>query len=150
MARPITVKTLTADDRADWEPLFRAYVRFYQAAVPDDVIAATFARAVAAADGMHGLLARDARGVAVGMAMLVFHRSTWSPTWYCYLEDLYVAETARGQGVARALFAAIYEQADRRGATRTYWATMSDNHRARMLYDQVGELTPFVQYRRGD
>ena len=97
---------------------------------------------------MLALIAVDAKGQALGIAALVFHRSTWSATWYCYLEDLFVASAARGLGVGRALIEATYAEADRRGATRTYWATQDTNATARGLYDRVGRLTEFVQYRR--
>jgi GNAT superfamily N-acetyltransferase len=97
---------------------------------------------------MLALIATDEEGRAAGIANLVFHRSTWSATWYCYLEDLFVAQEARGKGVGRALIEATYAEADRRGASRTYWATQEKNAKARALYDRVGGLTEFVQYRR--
>jgi GNAT superfamily N-acetyltransferase len=78
----------------------------------------------------------------------VFHPSTWSPTAYCYLEDLFVAREARHHGTGEALIEAVYKEADKRGATRTYWATKEDNATARRLYDRVAKLSPFVQYRR--
>jgi GNAT superfamily N-acetyltransferase len=78
----------------------------------------------------------------------VFHPSTWSPTAYCYLEDLFVGREARHHGTGRALIEAVYKEADKRGATRTYWATKEDNRTARRLYDRVATLSPFVQYRR--
>jgi GNAT superfamily N-acetyltransferase len=145
----IDIRPIQDTDAADWDRLFRAYIDFYRAAVPDDVIASTWGRALAGIDGLHGLIAVDvASGAALGIATLVFHRSTWSPTWYCYLEDLYVEGSTRGRGVGRALIEASYAEADRRGATRTYWATQEGNDVARRLYDEVGELTEFVQYRR--
>jgi GNAT superfamily N-acetyltransferase len=147
----LTIRPVTAGDADEWERLFRAYIAFYRASVPDDVIALTWRRALAGEDGLHGLIAIAAKsGAALGVATLVFHRSTWSPTWYCYLEDLFVDPAARGRGVGGALIAATYAEADRRGATRTYWATQAGNAAARRLYDQVGELTEFVQYRRRD
>jgi GNAT superfamily N-acetyltransferase len=94
------------------------------------------------------LVAADEAGRALGIAALVFHRSTWSPSWYCYLEDLFVAPAARGTGIGRALIEATYAEADRRGASRTYWATQEKNETARTLYDRLGQLTDFVQYRR--
>jgi GNAT superfamily N-acetyltransferase len=78
----------------------------------------------------------------------VFHRSTWSPTTYCYLEDLYVDRGVRRHGTGRALIEAVYKEADKRGSTRTYWATKADNRQARRLYDRVSSLSDFVQYRR--
>jgi GNAT superfamily N-acetyltransferase len=97
---------------------------------------------------MMALVATDEAGRAVGIAELVFHRSTWSPTGYCYLEDLFVAPGARGNGVGRALIEATYAEADRRRATRTYWTTQGKNATARALYDRLAQLTDFVQYRR--
>ncbi|MFN0219728.1 MAG: N-acetyltransferase family protein [Hyphomicrobium sp.] len=145
----IVIRPIQEGDAADWNRLFRAYIEFYCATVPDDVIGSTWRRALAGADGLHGLIAlNNGSGEALGIATLVFHRSTWSPTWYCYLEDLYVEGSARGRGVGRALIEAIYAEADRRDATRTYWATQEGNKVARRLYDEVGELTEFVQYRR--
>ena len=67
---------------------------------------------------------------------------------YCYLEDLFVTPEARGLGVGRALIEGVYAEADLRGADRTYWATQEQNATARKLYDSIGTLTEFVQYRR--
>jgi GNAT superfamily N-acetyltransferase len=61
---------------------------------------------------------------------------------------LFVDPAARGKGVGRALIEAVYDEADNRGATCTYWATMGNNATARRLYDGLATLSPFVQYRR--
>lgn len=144
----VSVRPIVASDEQAWVRLFRDYIAFYKASVPEDVIAQTWRRLLGQEDNMMALIARDDKGQALGIAALVFHRSTWSPTWYCYLEDLFVAPEARGQGVGRALIEATYAEADRRGVNRTYWATQDDNATARKLYDRVGQLTEFVQYRR--
>jgi GNAT superfamily N-acetyltransferase len=145
---PIRVRPIVAADKPEWLQLFRAYIAFSQENVPDDVVERTWRRLLAQDDGMLALIATDEEGRAAGIANLVFHRSTWSATWYCYLEDLFVAQEARGKGVGRALIEATYAEADRRGASRTYWATQEKNAKARALYDRVGGLTEFVQYRR--
>jgi len=137
-----------ASDKDAWLKLFRDYIVFYNASIPEDIIAQTWRRLLNQEDNMMALVAVDDAGQAVGIAALVFHRSTWSATWYCYLEDLFVAPEARGLGVGRALIEATYAEADRRGADRIYWATQESNATARKLYDRVGSLTEFVQYRR--
>ncbi len=144
----VSVRPVGPSDEQAWLKLFRDYIAFYKASVPESVIALTWRRLLGQEDNMMALIACDGEGRALGIAALVFHRSTWSPTWYCYLEDLFVASEARGQGVGRALIEAIYAEADRRGVDRTYWATQDDNATARKLYDRVGQLTEFVQYRR--
>lgn len=148
MPADILVRELQAKDLTAWTDLFRRYIDFYRAEVADDVIAATWQRIISKSDGMVGFIAETAEGQPLGIANVVFHASTWSPTAYCYLEDLFVDPAARGGGAGRALIEAVYAEADRRKATRTYWATASDNAVARRLYDRIGKLSPFVQYRR--
>jgi GNAT superfamily N-acetyltransferase len=144
----VSVRPVVANDEEAWLKLFRDYIIFYEANVPEAIIAQTWRRLLNREDNMMALIAFDDEGQAVGIAALVFHRSTWSANWYCYLEDLFVAPEVRGSGVGKALIDAVYAEADRRGADRTYWATQDHNATARKLYDRVGKLTEFVQYRR--
>lgn len=147
-ASPITVRPLRPNDHGAWLDLFAGYIRFYEETVPDDVIALTWQRLLGDDGELAGLVAQDGDGRVVGLVHAILHRSTWSPTWYCYLEDLFVAPAARGLGIGQALIEATAELAKARGATRLYWATKHDNATARRLYDRVAALTPFVQYSR--
>jgi GNAT superfamily N-acetyltransferase len=145
----VHVRRLEARDKPAWLALFRGYIAFYQATVPDTVIETTWARLLAQEpDFPMALVAVDDADRPVGLAHALFHRSTWSPTWYCYLEDLYVDPARRGQGAGRALIEAVYAEADARGCTRTYWVTQETNAMARALYDRLARTAPFVQYRR--
>jgi len=146
----LRVRRLDQRDRCAWQALFRDYIDFYRASVPENVLDLTWSRLMDSSSGMVGLCAVDARDQPIGLALLVFHLSTWSATTYCYLEDLYVAPMARGRGAGRMLIDAVYAEADARGATRTYWVTEIENDTARRLYDQVAAQSPFVQYRRSD
>jgi GNAT superfamily N-acetyltransferase len=142
------IRPLAAADFAPWEQLWLAYLRFYRADVSNDVTAATFRRLCDQTDGMIGLVAVDEQGALVGLAHLVFHPSTWSADPYCYLEDLFVAPAARGTGTAAQLLEAVFAEAHRRGAARTYWETQEFNAPARSLYDKVAHRTSFVVYER--
>lgn len=145
----IRVRRLEAKDKAAWLPLFKGYIAFYKASIADDVIETTWGRLLSGGEGFHiGLVAVDGSDVPVGIAHVLFHRSTWSPTCYCYLEDLFVDPARRGGGIGRALIDAVYAEADARKATRTYWATQEFNYPARTLYDTVATKSPFIQYRR--
>ena len=141
-------RALTAADYEAWLPLWHAYLRFYRAEVSAEVTAATFGRLCDPASGLAGLVAEDGDGGLTGLAHLVFHPSTWSTEPYCYLEDLYVSAAARGTGTARDLLDAVFAEARRRGAARTYWETQEYNGAARSLYDQVAHRTSFVVYER--
>ncbi len=117
MPDDVTIRGLEPADRAAWEPLFRGYIEFYQAAVADDVIGETWARLLSPEPEFHiGLGAVDGEGRLVGIAHILFHRSTWSKSCYCYLEDLFVDPGARTRGIGRKLIEAVYAEADRRGA----------------------------------
>ena len=113
------------------------------------MIEITWQRLLSGEEGVHiGFVAVDDKDAPIGIAHVLFHRSTWSPTWYCYLEDLFVDPTLRAKGVGRKLIEAVYAEADARKCTRTYWATQEFNYRARGLYDQMATKSPFMQYRR--
>jgi GNAT superfamily N-acetyltransferase len=142
------IRVLAAADYESWERLWLGYLRFYRADVSGEVTAATFRRLCDQADGMIGLVATDEQDALVGLAHLVFHPSTWSTDPYCYLEDLFVTPAARGTGTARQLLEAVFTEARRRGAARTYWETQEFNGPARSLYDQVAHRTSFVIYER--
>ncbi len=143
------VRGLKARDRDAWRRLFAAYIDFYRAEVPEAVIEATWGRLVAGGEGAPvALVAVDDADVPIGLAHVLFHRSTWSATWYCYLEDLFVDPVQRNKGAGRALIEAVYRAADARKCTRTYWVTEERNATARALYDRVATKAPFVQYRR--
>ena len=144
------IRALTADDYPGWLPLWRGYLRFYRGEVSDEVTLGTFRRLAGGLDGMTGLVAEDPAGTGrlAGLAHLVFHPSTWASQPYCYLEDLFVAPSARGSGLSRQLIDAVYAEADRRGAARVYWETQEYNGAARSLYDLVAHRTSFVIYER--
>lgn len=145
----VTVRHVRAQDKPEYLRMFRDYITFYEESIPEPVIETTWQRLSGGDETMCGLIAiDDETSKPVGIAALVFHRSTWSPTLYCYLEDLYVDPHVRGSGAGRALIEAAYAEADKRGASRTYWATQEKNATARRLYDRIGVLTEFVQYRR--
>ena len=145
----ISVRRLAARDKSAWHKLFKGYIEFYKASIAEEVIEETWRRLIAGGEGFHvGLVAVDQHDTPIGLAHLLFHRSTWSPTYYCYLEDLFVDASRRKTGAGRALIEATYREADARGATRTYWTTQEFNYTARVLYDQVATKSVFVQYRR--
>jgi GNAT superfamily N-acetyltransferase len=145
----VRIRALAAKDKAAWLPLFKGYIAFYKATVADDIIEATWRRMIEGAPDFHiGLVAVNDDDRPIGIAHILFHRSTWSATHYCYLEDLFVEPTLRAAGIGRALIEAVYREADARGCSRTYWMTQEFNYRARGLYDQMATKTPFVQYRR--
>lgn len=142
-----TIRTLIESDRAAWGALWKGYCDFYGIAVPDDVTENTWGWIIGGAGPVWGLGA-ELDGRLIGFVTWQLHPVTWFKGVRCYLEDLYVAEDARGQGAGRALIAAVYAAADRAGADNVYWFTQADNAPARALYDRVGVYKGVVKYER--
>lgn len=144
----LTIRPTTAADEADWRRMWTEYLEFYDTTLPEAVYAHTFAR-IAGRDhpGPYGLMAFQG-STAVGLVNYIFHRHGWKIEDACYLQDLYTAPEARGTGVGRALIEAVYAEADRMGCPSVYWLTQEFNYAGRMLYDRVGEKSPFIRYNR--
>lgn len=139
----ITVAPLGEADRARWDILARGYKTFYQTVLSDAQYDETWQRLLAERD-VFGLGAHR-QGQLVGIAHYMFHTSAWSVD-QCYLQDLFVDEAVRGQGVARALIEAVAQAARQRNAPRLYWLTHEQNHTARTLYDKVAKYKGFIRY----
>ncbi|WP_018389096.1 GNAT family N-acetyltransferase [Ancylobacter sp. FA202] len=142
------IRALTADDHAHWLPLWQAYLVFYEATLPAEVTQTTWQRLLDPAEPVHGALAFDAGGQAVGLAHWLFHRSTWTVGEVCYLNDLYVDASQRGQGLGRRLIEHVAADATAKGSPKVYWLTHETNLTAQRLYNGVAERTGFIQYRK--
>ncbi len=144
----VLIRPLTASDEAEWRRLWRAYLAFYETTLPEEVYRTTFARLLGGQPNEFRGLVAESGGRLVGLVHYLFHRTCWAVADTCYLQDLYADPEARGQGVGRALIEAVYGAADRHGAVSVYWLTQEFNATARRLYDRIGQVTPFIRYRR--
>jgi ribosomal protein S18 acetylase RimI-like enzyme len=73
-----------------------------------------------------------------GLAVLRFRPSIYSPALECYLAELYVQPSHRGQGLGRALMEAAMDLARERGADFMDLGTSEDDVAARALYERMG------------
>ena len=147
MKKDVVVKPVGADERAAWEPLWAGYLTFYKTSLPTSTSDVTWSRFHDPAEPMH-LLGAYVDGKLTGIVQYLFHRSTWTPGNYCYLQDLFVDDSARGLGLGRALIEAVYAKAREAGASRVHWLTHETNAQARILYDQIADRPGFIQYRK--
>jgi GNAT superfamily N-acetyltransferase len=150
----LNIRPLESKDRGAWLPLWQGYQAFYTATISDENTALTWQRFHDPAVPMFALgafakNAEDAKDeTLLGIAHYVLHYSCWTPSMYCYLQDLFVHERARGQGVGRQLIEALYGIAPQHGADRVYWLTHETNGNAMHLYDKIATKTGFLQYRK--
>jgi len=149
----LIVRDARADDEAAWRALWAGYLVFYQASVPDDVTAATWARIL---DPHAPIFCRIAvrDGIVAGFAVCVLHAGSWVENPICYLEDLFVDPDQRHGGVASALIQDLVDLGRSKRWARLYWHTQSGNAVARRVYDRFTPADDFVKYemdlRKGD
>jgi GNAT superfamily N-acetyltransferase len=147
MSEDVRIEPISASQLQILLPMIVAYQRFYEVAeIDEERNRAFFARFVAPSeDGM--LLGAWHGEDLVGYACLYWHFTSLIPAETVLMNDLYVDETVRGQGVGRALIEASAAIARERGAHQLEWATAPDNVTAQHLYDRTGaERSEWVEY----
>ena len=149
MRPPITVRALQKYDYEAWLALWDGYNAFYgregPTALDPEVTKTTWRRFFDPNESVFALVAESA-GKVLGLTHFLHHRSTTRIELTCYLQDLFTAKEARGQGVGRALIEAVYREAKTSGIKRVYWQTHSTNAEGRLLYDQVAKHHGFIVY----
>lgn len=135
----------TADDLNDLTLLFAGYLEFYQVPRPVSEIREFLLARLNTGDS-HLLIARDQQSLAQGFIQLYpLHaslalRSSW------LLSDLYVAPSARRQGVGEALMNAARAHAQATGACGLQLETARDNLAGQSLYERLGYVRDEVYY----
>lgn len=149
MTGKIVVRNVGPRDFAEWKPLWDGYNAFYgnkdATALPGEITNLTWSRFFDGYEPIHALVAEHA-GKLAGLVHYLFHRSSTSLTGNCYLQDLFTAESARGQGIGRALIEEVYRRAAQAGCGKVYWQTHETNIHAMKLYDKVAKKSGFIIY----
>ena len=142
----LDIRGATHGDETAFRSLWSKYLAFYKVDLAPDITRATWVRLM---DPFSPVKARLAvvDGTIQGFAIHLHHPSTWVATEDCYLEDLFIADAARGKGLGRALIDDLIALARAKGWTRLYWHTDENNTRARALYDQYVASDGHIRYR---
>jgi len=85
----------------------------------------------------------------VGYALYFYSYSSFEARPTLYLEDLYVLESHRKQGIGFALFRRCVDEAISRGCGRMEWAVLTWNEKALKFYEKLGarRLSDWYVYR---
>jgi GNAT superfamily N-acetyltransferase len=139
------IRPVAPQHRAAWLPLWRGYLEFYRADLPEAATETLWTRLNDPAEPVHGALSWEG-DAAIGLAHWLPHRNTWAAADVCYLNDLYVLKSSRGGGIGRRLIEHVYAWAAAAGCDRVYWLTHETNAVAQVLYNQVADRTGFIHY----
>ena len=140
----------TSVDIDDLTLLFDAYRQFYGQAPAPMAAAAFIAERLAKSESVI-FLARGETGEAIGFAQLYPAFSSVAMKRMWYLNDLFVAASARQQGVARALLKQVATFARETDALTVKLATAISNLPAKALYESEGyqKVVAFDHYTQG-
>ena len=129
------ISRASISDLAELHPLVEKYREFYKQ--PENPKTVQFLTDRLENDEAVVFIAR-VDGNPVGFTMIYPTFSTVSLSAVWLLNDLYVAETSRGQGVANLVMDAAETAAREAGATRIFLRTAHDNTPAQALYESRG------------
>jgi GNAT superfamily N-acetyltransferase len=146
----ISVRPLEENDRAGWELLWQGYQRHLRTKVPDKAVELTWMKLMDSETELFGLVAVFETFRMAGLVHFSLAPSSWSVGPMCHLQDLYVHEQMRGQGVGHALMDEVFHYADKAKASQVFWHINRANFRAKLLMDKynVGPEGQLVQERR--
>ena len=145
-SRPLVIRDPAPHDEGAWRVLWAGYCAFYESRVAEAVTVGTWTRILTPRSPLFGRIA-EWKGEVAGFTVSVVHQGSWTLDPICYLEDLFVAPKARGNGIGSALVADLLARAKERGWSRLYWHTQQGNAPARRLYDKFAVADDFVRYR---
>jgi GNAT superfamily N-acetyltransferase len=88
-------------------------------------------------------LVAEHQGQLIGFALFFKNYSTFLTKPGLYLEDLFVQNAYRGQGIGKALLKAVAQIAQARGYGRLEWSVLDWNETAITFYQKMGaEVLP--------
>lgn len=130
---------------SQWLKLWEQYLLFYKTELADEITQVVWQR----------IISREVQSIGVFngdelIGFMHFHSqiNTWKIGKVYYLEDLFVSQNYRLQGIGRRLIEYLYDLARQNGYERVYWLTDKNNLPAQNLYGKLAEKTDFLLYRQ--
>ena len=141
----MSVTAVTPNDLDALLPLFAGYLEFYQVPRPVAEIR-DFLQARLTLGDAQLFIARDQQGVAQGFVQLYPLQASLALQSSWLLSDLYVAPSARRQGVGERLMEAAREHAQASGACGLQLETAKTNLAGQALYERLGYVRDELYY----
>ena len=143
-ARAWVVTPVRSSDHDHWAALFHLYARSHHVQLSPETIEAVWRRLHDRNDVLQGLVVRRTySGPPAGMAHYRAFPQAFGPKQGCFVDDLFVAPAARGEGAASAVLAHLRRLAAVRGWGAVRWLMAADNGRAGTVYDGTAARAPW-------
>jgi N-acetylglutamate synthase-like GNAT family acetyltransferase len=133
----ITVRLATRDDVPQILPLIRALVDSYHEALPNESDMAEIVSQQILSDNHEYVIAETA-GHVFGCLLVCYYLSTWAAAPYAMLQDFYIEDAQRNQGVGSTMFAYARDRARIRSCTRIDMLIQADRDEAIRFFRRWG------------
>ncbi|MGJ4843469.1 MULTISPECIES: GNAT family N-acetyltransferase [unclassified Leifsonia] len=142
----VTVRSVEDNEFFTWLDLYAGYGEFYEQPLTDEKALLVWSWITDPDNELEAYFAVNDDGTPIGLAHVREFVRPLDGSRGLYLDDLFVAKDARGDGAGTALLEALRDRAREHGLSVVRWITAKDNETARRVYDRVAEKTKWVTY----
>jgi GNAT superfamily N-acetyltransferase len=142
----VTIRDIRDGDFFGWLPLFDAYCRARGAELDDTKALIVWSWIQDPRSALRGVVAVDDEGTPVGLVHDHPEPRTIDASVGLVVDDLYVDDVHRGNGVARQLLATVREKAGELHATRVAWSADPADEDGIRVSDEVARRNPAVAF----
>ena len=143
----ITIREPAEGDFFSWLALYEDYAAFYERPLTDQGALLVWSWLTDAALSERGLVAVDDAGSLVGLVHFHLVPRPLDGDHAQHIDDLFVVEEHREQGVGRSLIDAVASLASDGGKGVVQWLAKSGDAEGREFYDQIADASEVVVYR---
>ena len=141
----IEVRPVKEGDFFVWLDLYTQYAEFYDTRLTDQKALVLWSWLTSPDHEESGYVAVDGDRI-VGLAHLREFARPLEGDRGLFIDDLYVLESERGNGIGHRLIQTARSLAEERGLGVVQWITAQDNTQAQRMYDSVANRTSWVTY----
>ncbi len=142
----IEIRPADPEDRFPWLKLLGDYHDELDHSITSDIAFDTWDRVMDRTNPVRSRVAVLPSGEIIGFGNYVLHASTWSENDVCYVEDVFVDEGYRRQGVGTAIVRDIVRIGHMKRLHWVYTMANIENDLARAFSESVAKPTSLVRY----
>lgn len=142
----VKIRQAAAQDREEWDALFKAYCEFGGDKQTSEMRDRVWGWIHDQAAQTLCFVAENERRELVGFVHFRSYERPMPATKGAYIDDMFVAPSARGRGVIDIMIEAVGAYAKDQGWDVVRWMTSETNYRARSVYDRHATKSNWVTY----
>lgn len=131
-------------EERDYDDLIALFNEFAAYQNHPELMLNTAAKMKKEKDYFDGFIVRDEAGKAIAYTVFSFAYYTWTGKTL-YMDDLYIKEEYRRQGLGRLLIEKVRDYAKETGCFKLRWQVGDWNHAARQFYKSLGATIDDVE-----